>query len=162
MVDYVSDVGINVDDCVETFKLLGGESKSFYTHSYRLCKHHPRFAKPLKNMNIDTTSGIAEAILNLANASKEVDIEDMEKFLIEQVSGLKSGSQRASHRKQISASIKSGEQAVGRCVRILGGLRGATKSMNQNEMRRWKELNETLEAAIRATQDLRNSLDTFL
>jgi len=162
MVDYVKDTGISPSDCAETFKLLGGESKSFYINSYRLCRHHPEFAGPLKKLEIDTTAGIASSLLDVANAAKGEKIEDMESFLLEQVSGLKSGSERANQRKQLSASIKSGEQAVGRCVRILGGLRGATKSMNQDEMRRWKQLHDQLEIVIREAQDLRNSLDTFL
>jgi len=162
MADYIKDTGISSSDCAETFRLMGGESKSFYTNSYRLCRYHAKFAEPLKKMEIDTTSSIAGALLDVANASKEKEIDDMESFLIEQVSGLKSGSERASQRKQLSASIKNGEQAVGRCVRMLGGLRGANKSMNQDEMRRWKQLNDQLEMVIREAQDLRNSLDTFL
>jgi hypothetical protein len=162
MADYVKDTGISSSDCAETFRLLGGESKNFYVNSYRLCRYHSEFAEPLKKLEIDTTAGIAGALLDVANAAKGKAIDDMENFLLEQVSGLKSGSERASQRKQLSASIKSGEQAVGRCVRILGGLRGATKSMNQDEMRRWKQLHDQLEMVIREAQDLRNSLDTFL
>lgn len=160
--DYKAATGMATEDCIETFRIIGGESKTFYSSSYRLCKNHPRFAEPLKNMEIDTTASIASALIGVANASSDKEIEDMEGFLIEQVSGLRSGSERASQRKQLSASIKSGEQSIGRCVRILGGLRGATKSMSQDEVRRWNRLHEQLEAAIRESQDLRTSLDTFL
>ena len=162
MADYIKETGMSVDDCCQSFRSIGGESAEFYKSSYRLCKYHSSFAEPLIRLEFDTGPALAGQLLRVANAAKGEDIEDMEQFLVEQVSGLRSGQERAKERRQISSALKQGLTNTGRCVRILGGLRGATKSMSQDEVRRWQRLHDNLEAVMREAQDLKTSLDTFL
>ena len=160
--DYMEDAGISKEDAVQTFKSISCHNDSFYDSSYKLCKHHSKFAEPLIGIDLHTGPELAHQLYRLAVQIEGEDIEDMERFLVEQTNGLKAGEQRASDRRKISAGMKQGLTQVGKFARILGGLRGATNSLSKDEVRRWKELNSNLEAVLKEAQDLRTSLDTFL